>query len=264
MRPNNWFPAASRPFLIALAMLTLTSAASAEWNEKVLYSFQGGTDGATPTGGVVFDKAGNLYGVTILIGVGSNITSAGFTPGTTLVAQNGFSGSAMMSFCTAACTGIGVENLTLNGGSQTIDGIDNATAQDLTYVDHVGLYRILGNGLSVSGNAKNSGPYTNIAFDMGGASGSSLTHCASIKGLISTRGIHQLSCNSHTHDASAAVLLHSSRGSQILEEATNLMLGARSFALYAKGPVLETPDCKEVCLVGCLCSWKLPLKEWAS
>jgi hypothetical protein len=264
MKPNNWFPAASRPFLIALAMLTLTSAASAEWKEKVLYSFQGGTDGQLPGGGVIFDKAGNLYGLTILIGVGSNITSAGFTLSTTLVAQRGFSGSAMMSFCPAACTGIGVENLTLNGGSQAIDGIDNANPQDLTYVDHVGLYRILGTGLSISGNAKKSRPYTNITFDLGGASGSSLAQCASIKGLISTRGIHRLSCNFHTNDASAAVLLDSSRGSQTLEEATNLMLGARSLAFYAKGPVLETPDCKEFCLAGCPCSWKLTLKERAS
>ncbi len=63
MRPDNWF--ATTPFVIALAMLTLTSAASAEWKEKVLYSFQGGTgDGEYPAGGVVFDKAGNLYGVT--------------------------------------------------------------------------------------------------------------------------------------------------------------------------------------------------------
>jgi uncharacterized repeat protein (TIGR03803 family) len=32
------------------------------WPETVLYSFRGGTDGAYPTGGVVFDAAGNLYG----------------------------------------------------------------------------------------------------------------------------------------------------------------------------------------------------------
>jgi hypothetical protein len=38
--------------------------ASAEWNEKVLYSFQGSNDGAFPGGGVVFDQQGNLYGVT--------------------------------------------------------------------------------------------------------------------------------------------------------------------------------------------------------
>jgi hypothetical protein len=49
--------------LIALAVLS--SPASAEWKEKVLYSFQGGPDnGSVPAGGVVFDKQGNLYGVT--------------------------------------------------------------------------------------------------------------------------------------------------------------------------------------------------------
>ena len=45
-------------------VLATVSTASAEWKEKVLYSFQGGTDGATPAGGVVFDKQGNLYGAT--------------------------------------------------------------------------------------------------------------------------------------------------------------------------------------------------------
>jgi len=46
-------------------ILVLASAASAEWKEKVLYSFQGGTnDGSVPAGGVVFDPQGNLYGAT--------------------------------------------------------------------------------------------------------------------------------------------------------------------------------------------------------
>jgi uncharacterized repeat protein (TIGR03803 family) len=49
--------------LLALALM-LAVPASAEWKEKVLYSFQGGASGSVPAGGVVFDKAGNLYGVT--------------------------------------------------------------------------------------------------------------------------------------------------------------------------------------------------------
>jgi uncharacterized repeat protein (TIGR03803 family) len=50
---------------LLLLILTLAATASAEWNEKVLYSFQGGTtDGSSPAGGVVFDAAGNLYGAT--------------------------------------------------------------------------------------------------------------------------------------------------------------------------------------------------------
>jgi hypothetical protein len=34
------------------------------WTETVLYHFQGGTDGATPYGGLVFDEKRNLYGTT--------------------------------------------------------------------------------------------------------------------------------------------------------------------------------------------------------
>jgi hypothetical protein len=50
---------------LVVLILALASTASAEWKEKVLYSFQGGADaGSVPVGGVVFDKQGNLYGVT--------------------------------------------------------------------------------------------------------------------------------------------------------------------------------------------------------
>lgn len=33
------------------------------WTEKVIYSFQDGDDGQSPVGGLIFDAAGNLYGV---------------------------------------------------------------------------------------------------------------------------------------------------------------------------------------------------------
>ena len=60
---------------VALALSLLAPRAlpaSAEWKEKVLYSFQGGSsDGATPAGGVVFDQQGNLYGATSGGGSGS-------------------------------------------------------------------------------------------------------------------------------------------------------------------------------------------------
>jgi uncharacterized repeat protein (TIGR03803 family) len=52
--------------LVSMLVLVagLSSVVSAASKEKVLYSFQGGMDGSTPAGGVVFDKAGNLYGTT--------------------------------------------------------------------------------------------------------------------------------------------------------------------------------------------------------
>ncbi len=42
----------------------LTPNSSGGWTQSVLYSFKGGVDGSFPTGGVVFDTAGNLFGAT--------------------------------------------------------------------------------------------------------------------------------------------------------------------------------------------------------
>src|SRR5208337_3755947 len=35
-----------------------------KWREAVLYAFRGGTDGVGPSGNLVLDAAGNLYGTT--------------------------------------------------------------------------------------------------------------------------------------------------------------------------------------------------------
>jgi uncharacterized repeat protein (TIGR03803 family) len=42
----------------------LTPSTSGEWQETVLYAFQGGSDGSSPSGNLLFDKSGNLYGTT--------------------------------------------------------------------------------------------------------------------------------------------------------------------------------------------------------
>ena len=46
------------------AVFTLILDSTGKWNETVLYSFTGGSDGADPLAGLVFDAAGNLYGTT--------------------------------------------------------------------------------------------------------------------------------------------------------------------------------------------------------
>jgi uncharacterized repeat protein (TIGR03803 family) len=54
------------------------------WTETVIYSFQGGADGAFPGAGLIFDRAGNLYGTTISGGQSHDGTVFQLTPsGTT-------------------------------------------------------------------------------------------------------------------------------------------------------------------------------------
>jgi|HubBroStandDraft_4_1064222.scaffolds.fasta_scaffold20463_4 uncharacterized repeat protein (TIGR03803 family) len=42
----------------------LTPSSNGKWTEKVLHAFKGGSDGSYPTGNLLFDAAGNLYGTT--------------------------------------------------------------------------------------------------------------------------------------------------------------------------------------------------------
>jgi uncharacterized repeat protein (TIGR03803 family) len=64
MTLNKYLGSPIRVFVWLGIVLATVSTSSAEWKEKVLYSFQGGADGVVPIGGVVFDKEGNLYGAT--------------------------------------------------------------------------------------------------------------------------------------------------------------------------------------------------------
>ncbi len=64
MTLNKYPGSAIRVFVWLGIVLATVSTSSAEWKERVLYSFQGGADGVVPIGGVVFDKEGNLYGAT--------------------------------------------------------------------------------------------------------------------------------------------------------------------------------------------------------
>jgi len=50
----------------------LTPTPDGNWNENVIYAFQGGTDGQWPYGSVAVDGAGNVYGTTSFGGLGSS------------------------------------------------------------------------------------------------------------------------------------------------------------------------------------------------
>jgi uncharacterized repeat protein (TIGR03803 family) len=46
------------------------AAGTSQWTETLLYRFRGGTDGATPVGGLIADANGVLYGTTVVGGTG--------------------------------------------------------------------------------------------------------------------------------------------------------------------------------------------------
>jgi len=212
------------------------------------------TGGASPTP-IVISSTWVLPANTHLIGEGDGIASSGSTPGTTIQAATSFAGSMIQfgssSVCpSGVCTGISVENLTLDGQGQSINGITNGFSRDFSSVDHVSLYRIRGTGLLIEGSATDSGPYSNITFDTGGSAGVASTVCADILNAGGTRGIQQLSCKSETNDASAAVLLDSSNNS--IEDVTiagfynGILVGSQAPA-QSNVLVNITDDTKHTC-----------------
>jgi uncharacterized repeat protein (TIGR03803 family) len=58
----------------------LSPVAGGGWSEKVLYAFQGGDDGESPSGSVVVDAAGNIYGTTAVGGTQNAGTVFKITP----------------------------------------------------------------------------------------------------------------------------------------------------------------------------------------
>lgn len=55
----------------------LSPSSSGTWSEMILYQFTCGADGGNPQAGVVFDKAGNLYGTTFIGGAPGACASVG-------------------------------------------------------------------------------------------------------------------------------------------------------------------------------------------
>jgi hypothetical protein len=152
-----------------------------------------------PAGAITISYPWILPNGTKLIGEG---TSQDGSIQTTIQAASGFSGSAMVQFgdshCPTVCTGISIENLTLNADGLNIGGILNQNAQDLSYVDRVTILDIAGVGLSVAAGAEASGPYSNITYTNSSAGGT----CAKLS-ASGTRGIHGLTCISTSHSTDA-------------------------------------------------------------
>jgi hypothetical protein len=167
-----------------------------------------------PAGQIVTTTTWIIPNKTKIVGVGAGVQNLF---GTVIAASSSsFSGAILQmgSSACSPCTGIGIENLTLNGAGSTSTGILNNAAGQRSYVNHVGLDAIRGTGLLVSGaSAQNSGPYANIIFNIAGTDSSASTTCAQILNVSGTKGIHGLTCLSTDTNAAAAVMLDSSNNS---------------------------------------------------
>ena len=89
------------------------------WTETILYSFLGKGDGAQPMGGVILDKAGNLYGTTLVYGTVFQLTpsGSGWTKSTLYNFQGGNDGAGPM-------TGVVRDDSGNLYGTTTLDGAD--------------------------------------------------------------------------------------------------------------------------------------------
>jgi hypothetical protein len=161
----------------------------------------------------------------------SRIVGEGHSQTTIYAGTSGFSGSdsnhAMIEMCnTGLCYGVGIADLTVNGngqmaGTTPIIGILNQNSQELSFVDHVTISNVTGTGLFLgdsgagSGNARNSGPYSNLWINSG-SSATSATSCIEIQ--TRTRGIHGVTCTAEAGTSGSAAGIHLDANSNTLED----------------------------------------------
>jgi hypothetical protein len=155
-----------------------------------------------PAGTIQISSTWTLPSYTRIIGEGPGLT--------TLQAGSSFSGPMIQMGCLATtCAlsfGISVENLTLDAQSQTIDGIDNNDAEELSYVKHVQMINIGKTGLSVGFDSTYApGPNHSTYSDISITETSSGAACIKIAQAgnypvapkpVQPRGIHGINCTS--------------------------------------------------------------------
>jgi hypothetical protein len=152
-----------------------------------------------PAGSITIPSTWVLPNGTRVIGEGSTNPYATITAvfQTTIQASSSLTG-AMIQFCSSVCAGVTLEDVTLVGNTQAINGIVNSNAQELSYAKNVAMYQVLGTGLKIFGSAQHSGPYSNITYDTGnsGIFGSTCASFAISSTAVpgGTRGIHGLTC----------------------------------------------------------------------
>ncbi len=164
----------------------------APWTETVLYSFQAGSDGNQPYGGVTFDQAGNIYGTTGYGGQGCFGEGCGtvyrLTPsgsGWTESVIYAFSGSdGLMPF-----SGVTLDNVGNVYGTTLMGGVSGyGTLYELTYSAGTGWAEsFLYSFNSAFGDL--GFPYAGLTFDTSGdLYGAAADECGGVFGLTPSNG----------------------------------------------------------------------------
>ena len=171
-----------------------------------------------PAGKIVISYPWVIPDYTKIVGAGAS-TSSGAAGATTIQAASSFngglggpmiqmggqltitvSGNPETVGC-AVCFEISMTDLTLDGQSQNIDGVDNSNAEELSTLQRVAILNTEGNGVLLStvasgpsnGTASHSGPYQDL-YISAGTSASSGTTCVKVYNA-QPRGIHGLTCS---------------------------------------------------------------------
>ncbi|MGA8429214.1 MAG: hypothetical protein WB729_05305 [Candidatus Sulfotelmatobacter sp.] len=168
------------------------SATSNLWNGSTTFKYYPATV-LLPAGTIKTSYTWQIPSGTKIIGEGIG----GQGQGTTIQATSGYGWMIQMG-TGSGCTGVSIENLTLDGAeiASGVNGIVNQNCGDLSYVDHVWLYRILGTGLTVAPGAEHSGPYSDITFNTADATTPPGTTCVQVTASY-THGFRQITCSTN-------------------------------------------------------------------
>ncbi len=135
----------------------------ANWTETILYTFQGGNDGGAPYSGLIFDKAGNLYGTATARGAGGYGTVFELSP-----SQGGWTFNVLYSFEGGSDGGQPVAGLifdkagNLYGAAESFGDNGGGTVFELSPSNGSWTFNLLA---SLTGNA---GPVVSLTLDPAG------------------------------------------------------------------------------------------------
>jgi uncharacterized repeat protein (TIGR03803 family) len=156
----------------------LTANADGSWTESLLYSFTGGADGAGPSGSLIFDAAGNLYGTTASGGEFGWGTVFKLTPNAdgswTESLLHVFSGQTDGAFPFAGLIFDAAGNLygtALEGGNSTKCGVTDTCGMVFELKpnsDGSWTESVLYNFCSVTNCADGAASYASLTFDVAG------------------------------------------------------------------------------------------------